>query len=89
MKPKVMNQEIISHLKQSSRNLEIQYCSINSGAGHDAMVFSDFTDVGMVFIPSKDGLSHCPEEWSDAGDIAKAVQILYETTKKLTEADEK
>ena len=89
MKPKVMNQEIISHLKQSSRNLEIQYCSINSGAGHDAMVFSDFTDVGMVFIPSKDGLSHCPEEWSDAEDIAKAVQILYETTKKLTEVEEK
>ncbi|NHM30772.1 Zn-dependent hydrolase [Neobacillus terrae] len=89
MKPKVMNQEIIAHLKESSRNLEIPYCSINSGAGHDAMVFSDFTDVGMVFIPSKDGLSHCPEEWSDAGDIAKAVQILYETTKKLTEAEEK
>jgi allantoate deiminase len=88
MKPKMMNQEIIALLKRSSSNLDIPYCSINSGAGHDAMVFSDFTDVGMIFIPSKDGLSHCPEEWSDSEDMAKAVQILFETTKKLTEAEE-
>ncbi len=51
------------------------------------MVLSDYTDVGMLFIPSKNGLSHCPEEWSDSADIAKAVQIFYETAKSLTEAE--
>jgi allantoate deiminase len=51
------------------------------------MVFSDFTNVGMLFIPSKDGLSHCPEEWSDSRHLANAVQILYEAAKKLTEAE--
>jgi allantoate deiminase len=86
IQPKAMNQEIISLLKQKSSELEVPYCSINSGAGHDAMVFSDFTDVGMIFVPSKDGLSHCPEEWSDSRHLAKAVHILYEAAKKLTEA---
>jgi allantoate deiminase len=86
MQPKAMNQEIVALLKQSSRELEKPYCSINSGAGHDAMVFSDITDVGMLFIPSKYGLSHCPEEWSDSTHIANAVQIFFETAKKLTEA---
>ncbi|MCM3667895.1 Zn-dependent hydrolase [Mesobacillus maritimus] len=87
MQPKELNQGIRSLLKESSTELDIPYCSIDSGAGHDAMVFSDFTDVGMLFIPSKAGLSHCPEEWSDAEHIAQAVEIFYETAKKLTEVE--
>lgn len=87
MQPKAMNQEIVARLKQISSKLEMPYCSINSGAGHDAMVFSDFTDVGMLFIPSKNGLSHCPEEWSDSQHIANAVQIFFEIAKNLTETE--
>jgi allantoate deiminase len=87
IQPKKMNQDIITLLKEKSNHFNIPFCSINSGAGHDAMVFSDFTDVGMLFIPSKDGLSHCPEEWSDSQHIANAVQILYEAAKQLTEAE--
>lgn len=87
MQPKAMNQEIVAQLKQISSKLELPYCSINSGAGHDAMVFSDFTDVGMLFIPSKNGLSHCPEEWSDSQHIANAVQIFFEIAKNLTETE--
>jgi allantoate deiminase len=89
IQPKAMNQQIFSLLKSKTSQLNIQSCSINSGAGHDAMVFSDFTDVGMLFIPSKDGLSHCPEEWSDSLHIANAIQILFEAAKTLTEAEER
>ncbi|WP_226674680.1 Zn-dependent hydrolase [Mesobacillus jeotgali] len=87
IQPKELNRGIRSLLKEKSEALEIPYCSINSGAGHDAMVLSDYTDAGMLFIPSKNGLSHCPEEWSDSEDIARAVGIFYETAKILTEAE--
>lgn len=87
IQPKALNPGIRSLLKEKSENLGIPYCSIHSGAGHDAMVLSDFTDVGMLFIPSKNGLSHCPEEWSDSEDIARAAEIFYETAKSLTEAE--
>ncbi|QOS92806.1 Zn-dependent hydrolase [Brevibacillus sp. JNUCC-41] len=87
MPPKVLSDEIKALLKDKSSALEIPYCSINSGAGHDAMVFSDVTDVGMLFVPSKSGLSHCPEEWSDARHIANGVQIFYEVAKCLTEVE--
>jgi len=66
--------------------LDIPYCSINSGAGHEAMLFSDVTDIGMIFVPSKDGLRHCSEGWSDAGDLAQGIQILYGVVKELTVA---
>ncbi|MGE7903231.1 Zn-dependent hydrolase [Peribacillus sp. NPDC094092] len=87
MPPKVLSDEIKALLKDKSSDLEIPYCSINSGAGHDAMVFSDVTDVGMLFVPSKAGLSHCPEEWSDARHLANGVQIFYEVAKCLTEVE--
>ncbi|MBT2648545.1 Zn-dependent hydrolase [Bacillus sp. ISL-34] len=87
MPPKVLSNEIKALLKDKSSDLEIPYCSINSGAGHDAMVFSDVTDVGMLFVPSKAGLSHCPEEWSDARHLANGVQIFYEVAKSLTEVE--
>jgi allantoate deiminase len=87
IQPKELNPSIRSLLKEKSEALDIPYCSINSGAGHDAMVLSDYTVVGMLFIPSKNGLSHCPEEWSDSEDIARAVEIFYETAKSLTEAE--
>ncbi|SIR59850.1 allantoate deiminase [Peribacillus simplex] len=87
MPPKVLSDVIKALLKDKSSDLEIPYCSINSGAGHDAMVFSDVTDVGMLFVPSKAGLSHCPEEWSDARHLANGVQIFYEVAKCLTEVE--
>ncbi|CAH0281820.1 N-carbamoyl-L-amino acid hydrolase [Peribacillus sp. Bi96] len=87
MPPKILSNEIKALLKDKSADLDIPYCSINSGAGHDAMVFSDVTDVGMLFVPSKAGLSHCPEEWSDARHLANGVQIFYEVAKCLTEVE--
>lgn len=85
IEPKELNEGIRSLLIASSDALEIPYCTMNSGAGHDAMVFSDFTACGMVFIPSKDGLSHCPEEWSDSSHLADGATIIYEAAKQLTE----
>ncbi|TQR21505.1 Zn-dependent hydrolase [Psychrobacillus vulpis] len=85
--PKEMDNNIRTILKEKSEKLDIPYCSINSGAGHDAMVLSDFTACGMVFIPSKNGLSHCPEEWSDARHIADGTDILFQTALQLTEGN--
>ncbi|WP_298470910.1 Zn-dependent hydrolase [uncultured Psychrobacillus sp.] len=83
--PKVMDKEVHSLLTEACEKLDISYCQISSGAGHDAMIFSDYTACGMIFIPSRDGLSHCPEEWSDTRDLAKGATILYETVLRLTE----
>ncbi|EFV75097.1 Zn-dependent hydrolase [Cytobacillus pseudoceanisediminis] len=87
IQPKEMNKEIVSLLKKKSSELGFTSCPMNSGAGHDAMVFADYTSTGMLFIPSKNGLSHCPEEWSDSRHIAEAVQILFEAAIELTEAE--
>jgi N-carbamoyl-L-amino-acid hydrolase len=35
--------------------------------------------VGMIFVPSAGGRSHCPEEWTDAGQVAAGAAVLAET----------
>jgi acetylornithine deacetylase/succinyl-diaminopimelate desuccinylase-like protein len=37
------------------------------------------TPAGMIFVPSKRGISHNPLEWTDPGDIALGTQVLMET----------
>jgi len=47
-----------------------------SGAGHDANQLASIAPVGMIFVPSRDGRSHCPEEWTDFEDVTSGVEAL-------------
>ncbi len=47
-----------------------------SGAGHDAVALAEVTEVAMLFVRCRDGLSHHPEESATSADIALAVEVL-------------
>ncbi len=49
-----------------------------SGAGHDAVALAEATDVTMLFVRCRDGLSHHPEESAAPSDIAAAISVLTE-----------
>lgn len=57
----------------------IDYEIMPSGAGHDAMQMAKITPAGMIFIPSRRGISHNPLEWTGPDDIALGTQLLMET----------
>jgi N-carbamoyl-L-amino-acid hydrolase len=50
-----------------------------SGAGHDAQDMSHIAPIGMIFVPSKDGISHSPKEYTAPGDLANGVNVLLRT----------
>lgn len=56
-----------------------------SGAGHDGMQFHSLCPVGMIFVRSKDGISHNPKEWSSQEDCEAGTSILYHTLLQLAE----
>ena len=39
------------------------------------MIFADFTETGLIFVPSKDGISHTPEEWTDYAQLQKGIEV--------------
>lgn len=47
-----------------------------SGAGHDAQAMAAITDTAMIFVPSVDGISHAPGEYSTPEDCANGAQVL-------------
>ena len=47
-----------------------------SGAGHDAQAMAAITSAAMIFVPSVDGISHSPEEFSTPGDCANGANAL-------------
>ena len=47
-----------------------------SGAGHDAMAMAHLTDIGMLFVRCKDGISHHPAESMTAADAGRAARVL-------------
>ena len=57
--------------------------SLPSGAGHDAMQFRNVAPVGMIFVRSKDGISHNPKEFSSESDIEESGRVLYSTLLKV------
>ncbi len=64
-------------------DLGLPWMPIPSGATHDAVHMASLAPMGMIFIPSKDGRSHCPEEWSSTEDLVVGVRALLATLQRL------
>ncbi|MBQ1248501.1 MAG: hydantoinase/carbamoylase family amidase, partial [Selenomonadales bacterium] len=56
-----------------------------SGAGHDALYMTRIAPVGMIFVPSKNGISHNPAEYTEMADIVRGTNLLYHMVKRLAE----
>jgi beta-ureidopropionase / N-carbamoyl-L-amino-acid hydrolase len=54
-----------------------------SGAGHDAQEIADICPIAMIFVPSRDGISHSPREFSEPQDITNGANVLLHTLMKL------
>jgi acetylornithine deacetylase/succinyl-diaminopimelate desuccinylase-like protein len=57
---------------------------MNSGAGHDSQNIAKRVKSGMIFVPSVNGISHSPMEWTEWVDIEKGVKVLTQTIKNLS-----
>jgi N-carbamoyl-L-amino-acid hydrolase len=67
-------------------SLALTHVTLPSGAGHDAQSLAPLTDAGMVFIPSRGGLSHSPHEFSDWEACVNGANVLLRAALKMAEA---
>lgn len=63
----------------------LSYMRMPSGAGHDAQSFAPFVPSGMIFVPCKNGKSHCPEEWIEPDQAADGCRVLLRTILELAD----
>lgn len=65
------------------RKKKISFLEMPSGATHDGNMMALKTPVAMLFVPSKDGISHEKEEWTAPEDLDRGAELLYEVTREL------
>ena len=82
--PTVMSRLCMEAIHESAEELGLSDMVMQSGAGHDAMMIANvIRDTGMIFAPSKGGVSHCPQEWTEWSDVENSVNVLLHTILKL------
>lgn len=77
--PAIMDSTIQSEIEKSIQSLGLSYKSMPSGAGHDAQDMALIAPTGMIFVPSKNGISHSPKEFTSAVDMANGANVLLQT----------
>jgi N-carbamoyl-L-amino-acid hydrolase len=70
----------------AAKGLGLPTMDLPSGAGHDAQEMARIGPVGMIFIPSKDGISHSPKEFSKPADIENGANVLLHALLRLDQS---
>jgi N-carbamoyl-L-amino-acid hydrolase len=74
--PVLFSASMVHRINTICDQLGVSCAELPSGAGHDANHLAEIAPVGMIFVPSRDGRSHCPEEWTEFEDVALGTEVL-------------
>ena len=82
--PVEMHPAMIREIEEAIKSVGVEYMTIPSGAGHDAMHWAEVVPTGMIFIPCRDGISHNPAEFAEMDDIVTGAAVLDKVLRKLS-----
>lgn len=78
----LFHQDCISSVRAAAKSVlgdDSLYRDMTSGAGHDSVYASKRCPTSMIFVPSKNGVSHHPEEWTSSEDCALGAEVLCQS----------
>lgn len=82
-KPVRMSQRIMKIIEASADSLKLPSKRMQSGAGHDCQNMAQLTETGMIFVPSRDGISHTPKEFTEPKQLEAGANVLLLTLQRL------
>ena len=75
---------MVKEFEKAVTSLKLEYMIMPSGAGHDAMHWTDVAPTGMIFIPCRDGISHNSAEFATMDDIVTGTEVLENVIKNIS-----
>jgi N-carbamoyl-L-amino-acid hydrolase len=69
--------DVVAAIEHAAKAAGARWRHILSGAGHDAQYMAAIGPAGMIFVPSRDGRSHCEEEFTPMDDIEHGATTLF------------
>ena len=83
VEPAIADPDIQRVITQAASALNLTARAMPSGAGHDAQVLAGIGPMGMVFVPSVDGISHSPLEFTKPEDVINGANLLLQSVLRL------
>jgi hydantoinase/carbamoylase family amidase len=81
--PAICDEQLVSAVEKATKSLGYSYKIMTSHAYHDSLFMAQLFPTTMIFIPSKDGVSHRPDEYSSPEEIEKGIKTLALTLKEV------
>ena len=85
--PVIMNGPMCIQLEKAAEEAGYTFQHLYSGAGHDSLEAAAVWPTNMIFVPSRGGRSHCPEEYTDLKYAVKAVLLLKAAVQQIKETN--
>ena len=76
------DKKLVSYVKEAAEEAGVSHQYIHSGAGHDAQFASYMLPTTMIFVQSKDGLSHCEPEYSSPEHCTEGATVMLNAVLK-------
>ena len=76
------DKKLVGYVKEAAEECGISHQYIHSGAGHDAQFASYMLPTTMIFVQSKDGLSHCEQEYSSVKHCTEGATVMLNVVLK-------
>ena len=81
--PSLMDSDVRGAFAAACDALGLSHMPLPSGAGHDGQSLADLCPVGMIFVPSADGASHSPREFTKWEDCVNGANVLLQAALHL------
>ena len=81
--PRPCDPGIVDLLDQAATDLDIPHMRLTSGAVHDTQRFAQIAQTAMIFVQSKAGRSHTPEEFTSTEHATLGIKVLTESLRRL------
>lgn len=85
--PVEFDERVIEIVERRAREVDTRVRRMPSGAGHDAQMLARVCPTAMIFVPSKDGISHNPREHTEPNQLIEGANVLMRVMLDLTETE--
>lgn len=86
--PLTCNEKIVELLRTNCKEENLEYDELISGPYHDTLFIGRFAPAAMIFVPSRKGISHSPEEWTEYSQLKNGTEVLAKTLLDLSNMEE-
>ncbi|MBW0368497.1 Zn-dependent hydrolase [Ensifer adhaerens] len=84
--PVAFDQGIVAAVEASAKARGLKSRRMTSGAGHDAQMIARIAPTAMIFVPSRDGISHNPREHTEPDELVAGANVLLDVVERMVSA---